>query len=64
MEEDHKNKIEWTKEQEALIDSMVKESENIGYVQGQDDVIRELIRKLDNLIRELKSKIILKDGEL
>lgn len=44
MEE--KNKIEWTKEQEKIIEEMIKESENIGYVQGRDDMLREIIEEL------------------
>jgi len=40
------NKISWTKEQEELIDGMVKEAENIGYAQGWDDAMREIIEIL------------------
>ena len=39
-------KIEWTREQEELIDSMIKEAENIGYIQGRDDLIKEIIEEL------------------
>ena len=44
-------KVEWTKEQEEIIEKMNKESETIGYVEGRDDLLRELIG-------ELKQKIL------
>lgn len=46
-------KIEWTREQKELIDSWIKEAENIGYTQGWDDAIRAIIE-------ELKSKYFVK----
>ena len=39
-------KIEWTKEQEELIQKMIEESENIGYAQGRDDLLKEIIQEL------------------
>jgi len=39
-------KIKWTKEQEETIQKMLEESENIGYVQGRDDLLREIIAEL------------------
>lgn len=39
-------KIEWSREQEEIIDKMVEESETIGYVQGREDLLREIIREL------------------
>ena len=41
-----KKGVEWTKEQEEVIDKIVEESENIGYVQGRDDLLKELIEDL------------------
>jgi hypothetical protein len=35
-----------TKEQENIIEDMVKEAEDIGYVQGRDDLLREIIEEL------------------
>jgi len=49
-------KIKWTKEQEEAIQKMLEESENIGYVQGRDDLLREIIA-------ELKLKFINGDKE-
>jgi len=41
-----KSKIEWTKKQEETIEKMIEESEAIGYVNGYDDAIKEVIREL------------------
>lgn len=41
-----KDEIEWTNEQQKLIDEMIKEAEDIGYVQGRDDLLREVIEEL------------------
>lgn len=46
MEKSKEKKIEWTKEQTEIIDSMIKESETIGYAQGFDDAIEEMINDL------------------
>jgi len=48
-------KIKWTEEQEKVIEKMIEESETIGYAQGRDDLLKEIIS-------ELKQKFI-KDGE-
>lgn len=46
MKMEKTEKIEWTKEQEEIIEKMINESENIGYAQGYDDAIKEIIRDL------------------
>ena len=50
-------RIEWTEEQEKIIGTMITESENIGYVQGYDEAVKELIQELEKIIFELKKKI-------
>lgn len=40
------DKISWTNEQEKVIETMIKESEMIGYVQGRDDLLKEIISEL------------------
>lgn len=49
--------VEWTKEQEEMIGTMIKESEGIGYTQGFDDAIKEIIRELETFIFELKKRV-------
>lgn len=39
-------KVEWTLEQEGIIKKMLEESEDIGYVQGREDLLKEIIREL------------------
>lgn len=52
-----KNKnIIWTKEQNEIISNMIKESENIGYVEGHDEAVKEIIQKLENFILSIKNK--------
>jgi len=46
-------KVEWTKEQEIIIEEMLKESEMIGYTQGHDEALKDLID-------ELKSKLYIR----
>jgi hypothetical protein len=45
---------DWTKEQEETVGKMIKESEDIGYVQGYDDAIKEIVNKFEIFIFELK----------
>ena len=54
------NDIVWTKDQEEVIEKMIKESEDIGYVQGRDDSTKEILEELEELIKKLKFKIIRK----
>ena len=58
------NDIVWTKEQEEVIDKMIKESEDIGYVQGRDDSTKEILDELEEsfkkIINELKGKLFKK----
>jgi hypothetical protein len=54
---------EWTKEQEEVIGKIIKESENIGYVQGYDDAIKEVLKDFEMMIFEIKKKIFLKKDE-
>ena len=39
-------KIRLTEEQEEEIDKWIKEAEDIGYVQGRDDLLKEIIDEL------------------
>ena len=52
-----KEKIKWTDEQNEIIGKMIGESEMIGYTQGYDDAIKELIHELESKVFELKQKI-------
>ena len=52
---------EWTKEQEEVVGTMIKESESIGWTQGYDDAIRELIKDLETFIFELKKRVFIKE---
>ena len=54
-------KSEWTKEQEEVLGKMIKESEAIGYTQGYDDAIKEVIKKLELEIFEIKKMIYIKE---
>ena len=54
-------KINWTKEQEDMVNIMIKESEDIGYTQGYDEAVKELIRDLGVIIFELKKKVYIKE---
>lgn len=52
------SEIEWSPEQEKVINQMIKESEDIGYVQGRDDSTNEFIQELEEFIQKIKLKII------
>ena len=54
------SEIKWTKEQEEIMETMIKESESIGYTQGYDDAIKELIKELESKIFELKKMIYIR----
>jgi hypothetical protein len=56
-------KIIWTKEQEDIIGTMINESEGIGYTQGYDEAIKEIIRELEKFIFELKKKVYINKDE-
>lgn len=51
-----KEKIKWTEEQEKLIDEMIHEAESIGYTQGWDDAIKEIIQELRQKVYVGESK--------
>jgi len=56
MKKENKNKIEWTDEQQKIIGEMINQSEDIGWVQGHDDAINEIINEFEKFVFELKSK--------
>ena len=43
---ENKEKVTWTEEQEKIIKIMIGESESIGYTQGWDAAIKEIIDDL------------------
>lgn len=51
-----KEKIKWTDEQIKIIEEMIANSEDIGYTQGWDDAIKEIVQELGTFIFELKKK--------
>lgn len=40
--------MKWTKEQEEIIEKMINESELIGYEQGREELLKEIINELKN----------------
>ena len=57
------NEIKWTKEQEEVLGKCIKESEDVGWTQGYDEAVKELIKDLETFIFELKKKVFIKDKE-
>ena len=56
-------KIKWTDEQTEIIGQMIKESEMIGWTQGYDEAVKELIQELETKIFELKKMIYIKKND-
>lgn len=52
--------IKWTNEQNEIIGRMIKESEDIGYTQGYDDAIREVVKDFEKFLFELKSRVFMR----
>ena len=46
MNKEDKKKVQWTKEQEEIIQTMIEESESIGYEQGREELLKEIIEDL------------------